>query len=208
MTRNGSGGEAGTNLAIGKTITASSSTYIFVAANANDNDVSTYWEGNGHPSTLTVDLGANANITSIVLKLNPSSEWATRTQTIQVLGHDQNSTTFTNLVSAASYTFNPTTQNTVTIPVSATVSQVQLRFTANSGAPGGQVAEFQIFGTPAPNPDLTVTNLSWSPASPDETQAVTLNAVVRNAGTVASGTTNVNFYLGIPKKHTKAVPVQ
>ncbi|WP_085278885.1 carbohydrate-binding protein [Paenibacillus barengoltzii] len=196
VTRNGTGGEAGTNLAIGKTITASSSTYIYVADNANDNDVSTYWEGNGHPSTLTVDLGANANITAIVLKLNPSSEWATRTQTIQVLGHDQNSTTFTNLVSAASYTFNPATQNTVTIPVSATVSQVQLRFTANSGAPGGQVAEFQIFGTPAPNPDLTITNLSWSPTTPDESQSVTLTAAVRNAGTVASGATNVNFYLG------------
>ena len=27
-------------------------------------------------------------------------------------------------------------------------------FTANTGAPGGQVAEFQVFGTPAPNPDL------------------------------------------------------
>ncbi|WP_282577787.1 carbohydrate-binding protein [Paenibacillus mellifer] len=196
VTRTGSGGGDGSNLAIGKTMTASSSTFTFVAANANDNDTTTYWEGNGHPSTLTADLGANANITSIVLKLNPSSEWATRTQTIQVLGHDQNSTTFTNLVSATSYTFNPASQNTVTIPVNATVSQVQLRFTANSGAPGGQVAEFQIFGTPAPNPDLTVTGISWSPASPDETQAVTLSAAVRNAGTVASTATNVNFYLG------------
>ncbi|MNO23186.1 Chitinase A1 precursor [compost metagenome] len=196
VTRTGSGGGDGSNLAIGKTMTASSSTFTFVAANANDNDTTTYWEGNGLPSTLTADLGANANITSIVLKLNPSSEWATRTQTIQVLGHDQNSTTFTNLVSATSYTFNPTSQNTITIPVSATVSQVQLRFTANSGAPGGQVAEFQVFGTPAPNPDLTVTGISWSPASPDETQTVTLNANVRNAGTVASSATSVNFYLG------------
>lgn len=196
VTRNGSGEGDGSNLAIGKTMTASSSTFTFVAANANDNDTSTYWEGNGHPSTLTADLGANANITSIVLKLNPSSEWATRTQTIQVLGHDQNATSFTNLVSAASYTFNPASQNTVTIPVSATMSQIQLRFTANSGAPGGQIAEFQVIGTPAPNPDLTVTGISWSPAAPDETQAVTLNATVRNAGTVASTATSLNFYLG------------
>lgn len=196
VTRIGSGGGSDTNLAVGKPITASSHTYIYVAENANDNDTSTYWEGNGHPSTLTVDLGANANVTSVVIKLNPSSEWATRTQTIQVLGHDQNSATFVNLVSAASYTFNPATQNTVTIPVNATASSVQLRFTSNSGAPGGQVAEFQILGTPAPNPDLTVTNISWSPASPIETNAITLSATVQNAGTMASSATNVNFYLG------------
>ncbi|WP_229263559.1 discoidin domain-containing protein [Cohnella cholangitidis] len=196
ITRNGSGSGNDTNLAIGKPITASSSTFTFVAANANDNDTNTYWEGNGHPSTLTVDLGANANVTSVVIKLNPSSAWSTRTQTFQVLGRDQNSTAFANLVSAASYTFNPATQNTVTIPVGATASSVQLRFTSNSGAPGGQVAEFQIIGTAAPNPDLTVTGLSWSPVSPVETDALTLSATVMNSGSAAAPATSVNFYLG------------
>jgi len=205
VTRNGSGGGNETNLALGKPIAASSSTYIFTAENANDNDINTYWEAGGHPGTLTVDLGANANISSVVIKLNPAGAWATRTQTIQVLGHDQNSTTFANLVSAASYTFNPASQNTVTIPVSATASRVQLRFTANSGAPGGQVAEFQIIGTPAPNPDLTVTGLSWSPASPVETDAVTLSTTVHNAGTVAAPATSVNFYLGSTLVGTAAV---
>ncbi|WP_246120431.1 carbohydrate-binding protein [Cohnella terricola] len=196
VTRNGSGGGNDTNLAVGKPITASSSTFTFVATNANDNDINTYWEASGHPGTLTVDLGANANVTSVVIKLNPSSAWSTRTQTIQVLGHDQNSTTFSNLVSAATYTFNPATQNTVTIPVGATASSVQLRFTSNSGAPGGQVAEFQIIGTPAPNPDLTVTGLTWSPVSPIETDAITLSATVKNIGSLAASATNVNFYLG------------
>jgi len=196
VTRNGSGSGNDTNLAVGKLITASSSTFTYVATNANDNDTNTYWEAGGHPGTLTVDLGANANVTSVVIKLNPSSAWSTRTQTIQVLGHDQNSTTFSNLVSAATYTFNPATQNTVTIPVGATASSVQLRFTSNSGAPGGQVAEFQIMGTPAPNPDLTVTGLTWSPASPIETDAVTLSATVKNIGLLAAPTTSVNFYLG------------
>ncbi|MEF2966612.1 carbohydrate-binding protein [Paenibacillus sp. M1] len=199
VTRNGSGGGNDTNLAIGKTATASSSTFTYAAANAIDNDTSTYWEAGGHPGTLTVDLGADADITSVVIKLNPSSEWATRTQTIQVLGHDQNSTTFTNLVSAAAYTFNPASQNTVTIPVNAAASSVQLRFTSNSGAPGGQVAEFQILGTPAPNPDLKVTGISWAPASPIETSAITLSATVHNAGTKASTSTDVNFYLGSAK---------
>ncbi|MBB6731581.1 carbohydrate-binding protein [Cohnella zeiphila] len=206
VTRTGSGGGGNdTNLAVGKPITASSSTFTYVAANANDNDTSTYWESSGYPGTLTVDLGANASVTSVVLKLNPASEWATRTQTLQVLGHDQNATTFTNLVSSATYTFNPSSQNTVTIPVNATASSVQLRFTANSGAPGGQVAEFQILGTPAPNPDLKVTGISWSPASPVETDAVTLSATVQNAGTLASAATDVKFYLGSTLAGTASV---
>lgn len=207
VTRTGStgGGGSDTNLAIGKPITASSSTFTYVATNANDNDTSTYWEAGGQPGTLTVDLGANANVTSVVIKLNPDSVWSKRTQTIQVLGHDQNSTTFANLVSAATYTFDPATQNTVTIPVNATASSVQLLFTSNSGAPGGQAAEFQILGTPAPNPDLTITGLTWSPASPIETSAITLSATVKNAGTVASPATNVNFYLGTTLAGTASV---
>lgn len=112
----------GGNIAIGKAISASSNTQNFIAGNANDNNTATYWEGNGNPSSLTLDLGANHNITSLVLKLNPATEWATRTQNIQVLGQNQSSTTFSNLVSAQTYTFNPASGNTVTIPVTATVT--------------------------------------------------------------------------------------
>ena len=206
VTRNGSGG-GGSNMAVGKPITASSYTFTYVAANANDNDLTTYWEGAGgsYPQTLTVQLGANAVVSSVVLKLNPDAAWSTRTQTIQVLGREQSASGFTNLTGAATYTFNPATGNTVTIPVSGTVADVQLRFTANSGAPAGQVAEFQVIGTPAPNPDLTITSLSASPASPVETDAVTLSATVRNAGTLGSGATNVNFYLGGAKVGTASV---
>lgn len=185
----------GTNIAIGKAISASSTTQNYAASNANDNNTGTYWEGNGNPSTLTLDLGANHNITSIVLKLNPAAEWATRTQNIQVLGQNQNSSAFSNLVSAQTYTFNPASGNTVTIPVTATVQRLQLNIASNSGAPAGQIAEFQVYGTPAPNPDLTITGLSWTPASPLESSAVTLNAVVKNIGNAAAPATTVNFYL-------------
>ncbi len=176
-------------------MTASSNTQSFVASNANDNNTGTYWEGGSNPSTLTLDLGKNYDVTSIVLKLNPASEWSTRTQTIQVLGHNQTTTTFGNLVSSQSYTFNPASGNTVTIPVTATVKRLQLNIASNSGAPAGQIAEFQVFGTPAANPDLTITGLSWSPASPDESSAITLNATVKNDGNAGSAATTVNFYL-------------
>jgi hypothetical protein len=200
VTRNGTV-VSGSNLAVGKTITASSNTQSFVAANANDGSVTTYWEsGSGsYPATLAVSLGANASISSVVVKLNPDAAWATRTQTIEVLGKPQGGSAFTTLVASATYTFNPASGNVVNIPVIGTVSDVQLKFTANSGAPGAQVAEFEVIGTPAPNPDLTLTGLSWTPTTPIETDAITLNAVVKNIGTAAATATTVNFYVGTTK---------
>lgn len=207
VTRNGSTGGDGSNMAVGKPITASSTTQNFVAANANDNSVTTYWEGAGgsYPNTLTVSLGANANVTSLVLKLNPDSAWGTRTQTIQVLGRDQSATAYTSLKASADYTFNPATGNTVTIPLTATVADVRLQFTANTGAGGGQIAEFQVIGTPAPNPDLTVTGMSVSPSAPVESDAVTLSATVKNIGNLPSTATSVAFYLGTTKAGTASV---
>ncbi|NBD23874.1 glycosyl hydrolase [Paenibacillus sp. T1] len=200
VTRNGSAA-SGTNLAVGKTIGASSNTQAFVAANANDGSAATYWEsGSGaYPATLAVSLGANASISSVGVKLNPDAAWGTRTQTIEVLGKQQGGTAFTTIAAAATYTFNPSSGNAITIPVTATASDVQLKITANSGAPGAQVAEFEVIGTPAPNPDLAITSMTWTPASPIETDAITLNAVVKNNGTSSSGATTVNFYVGATK---------
>ncbi|MEU8392877.1 discoidin domain-containing protein, partial [Micromonospora sp. NPDC048843] len=206
VTRTGTGNPpTGSNLAIGKPITASGFVHTFVATNANDNNVATYWEGNGNPSTLTVQLGANASLSQVVVKLNPDSAWGARTQNITVLGRDQGSSSFTTLVGAANYSFNPGSGNTVTIPVSGAAADVRLSIASNTGAPAGQVAEFQVFGTPAPNPDLTVTGMSFSPSAPVETSTITLSATVRNAGSSASGATNVNFYLGSTRVGTASV---
>ncbi len=71
VTRNGTTPPAnGTNQAVGKPITASSTVQNFVATNANDDNLSTYWEGTG-TSSLTVQLGANVDTSSVVVKLNP-----------------------------------------------------------------------------------------------------------------------------------------
>ncbi|WP_345581616.1 discoidin domain-containing protein, partial [Nonomuraea rosea] len=43
------GNPGGTNLATGKPITESSHTHTYVAANANDNNLQTYWEGAAYP---------------------------------------------------------------------------------------------------------------------------------------------------------------
>ncbi|WP_405962361.1 discoidin domain-containing protein [Streptomyces sp. NBC_00723] len=182
----------GTNLARNKPVEATSTAQTYVAANATDDSVSTYWEAAGHPSDLTVALGADADVTGVVVKLNPDPVWAARTQTIQVLGRQQSSSGFTSLAAAKSYSFSPASGNTVTVPVSGRWSDVRLHFTANSGAPGGQVAEFQVVGTAAPAPDLTVTTLDWTPAAPSERDAVTVKATVRNAGTARSAATTVD----------------
>jgi hypothetical protein len=195
VTRTGTQPPGCTDVARGKPITATGSTFTFVPTNANDGQITTYWEGSpSYPQNLTVALGSNHSITGINVKLNPDPAWGTRTQNFQVLGRDQAATGYTNLVSATNYQFVQGT-NVVTVPVSATTADVQLRFNSNTGAPSGQVAELEVCGTPAPNPDLVVTAVTWTPASPTEVTAITLSATVRNAGTAGSGATTVNVAL-------------
>ncbi|MEU1282302.1 CARDB domain-containing protein [Streptomyces sp. NPDC005805] len=183
----------GTNLARNKPIEASSTTQTYVAANANDDSVTSYWEASGFPATLTVKLGAAADLSAVVLKLNPDPAWSTRSQSVQVLGRAAGEPAYTSLKARADYTFDPATnRNTVTIPVTGRYADVRLQFFANTGGTGGQVAEFQVVGTAAPAPDLTLTDLTWSPAAPSEADAVTVNATVRNAGTAPSPATTVD----------------
>jgi hypothetical protein len=197
VTRTGTGNPPpGTNVALGKTLVANGSVFTFIPANANDNSVTTYWEGaGGFPATLTAPLGANHTLSRITLKLDPSTAWGARTQNIEVFGREQSASGLTSIVPARDYRFDPATGNSVDITLPNTVADVQLKINSNTGAPSGQVAEFQVFGTPAPNPDLQVTAITSAPAAPVETDSVSLTATVRNAGTAASGATNVNFYL-------------
>ncbi|MDY7231024.1 CARDB domain-containing protein [Hyalangium rubrum] len=181
------------NVAQGKAITASSYTQVYAATNANDGNRGTYWEGapNAYPNTLTVNLGGNHTLSSVVLQLNPDSIWGTRTQTLSVLGHNASTSTFSTLVGSATYTFNPASGNQVTIPVTATVSEVRLQFTANSGGTGGQLAEFQVFGTPSGGTTtyaLTVNNGTGSGSYAAGT-AVSISANAPPSGQVFNGWT-------------------
>jgi hypothetical protein len=140
---------ASTNLALGKTMTASGSVSGFPPSNANDNNTSSYWEStnNAFPQWLQVDLTAPTTVSKIKLTLPPSTSWATRTQTLSVLG-STNGTTFTTLVPSAGYTFNPATGNTVTITFTSTSTRyLRLNITANTGWPAGQISEFQVYTT-------------------------------------------------------------
>jgi hypothetical protein len=120
----------------------------YVASNADDGNTSTYWESaNGAwPATLTANLGAVDSLSSLVVDLPPSSAWQTRTQTLSVLGSTDNST-WTTLVASATYTWNPSTGNTVTIslPSGTADRYVELNFTANSVQNGAQMSELEVF---------------------------------------------------------------
>lgn len=136
---------AGSNLALGKSIAENGHTQTFVATNANDGNTATYWEGAAYANLLTVDLGSAQSVSSVKIKLNPASTWATRTQTLSILGSTDN-VNFTTLKASATYTFDPATGNVVTITfTSSSVRYVRLSITANSGAPAGQVAELEIY---------------------------------------------------------------
>ncbi|WP_419993144.1 CARDB domain-containing protein [Streptomyces boninensis] len=197
----------GTNLARGKPIEASSHTQNYMAAGANDDDVKTYWEAAGQSSTLTVKLGAAAELEGVKVKLNPDPVWSARTQEFAVLGRKAGATDFTSLKARQSYAFSPSgNENTVSVPVSGQYEDVRLQFYANSGAPGGQVAELQVIGSAAPAPDLTVTALDWTPEKPSADDSITANATVRNTGNAASAATAMEVGLGGTVAGSAAVP--
>jgi len=138
-----------TNLALNKPATASGSTQSFAPGNAVDGNTGSYWEStnNAFPQWLQVDLGSATTVGRLVVTLPPSTAWATRTQTLSVLGSTDGST-FTTLVGSAGYAFDPSTGNTVTITVPpATTRFVRLNFTANTGWPAGQVSELQAYSS-------------------------------------------------------------
>jgi beta-glucosidase len=140
---------ANTNLAAGKTATASGSSQTYAPANADDGDTGTYWEStnNAFPQWLQVDLGAATTVGRVVLTLPPSTSWGARTQTLSVQGSTDGST-FTTLAGSAGYTFDPNTGNKVTITVpSSSQRYLRLNITGNTGWPAGQVSEFQVYAS-------------------------------------------------------------
>ena len=137
-----------TNIALGKTMSASSFTQTYSANLANDNNTDSYWESanNAFPQWLQVDLGGSTSVSKIVLTLPPSTSWGTRTETLSVQGSTDGST-FNTIVGSAGYTFDPNNgNNTVTITFSATSTRyLRLNITGNTGWPAGQISEFEVF---------------------------------------------------------------
>ncbi|MEV4556526.1 discoidin domain-containing protein [Kitasatospora sp. NPDC049285] len=138
------------NLALHKPTSESGHTQVYGSGNAVDGDPNSYWESvnNAFPQWLQTDLGAALGVRRIVLSVPPATAWGARTQTVAVQGSTDGGT-FTQLLAAAGYLFDPATGNTATLTLPATASARYLRlvFTANTGWPAGQVAELQVYGS-------------------------------------------------------------
>ncbi|HEX3044002.1 MAG TPA: discoidin domain-containing protein, partial [Bacillota bacterium] len=134
------------NLALNKPVISSGATApAYREALVNDGFTNSYWESvNGSfPAYLTIDLGIVQNMNRVVLKLPPS--WEQRVQTIELQGSAANME-FTKILDAAKYTFDPASQNTVSISIPKTgVRFLKLIFTGNTAWPAGQLAEVEVF---------------------------------------------------------------
>ncbi|HEY3713721.1 MAG TPA: choice-of-anchor D domain-containing protein [Jatrophihabitantaceae bacterium] len=138
-------GTTSTNLAAGKPTSESSHTDVYPSSNVTDTNQGSYWESanNAFPQWVQVDLGSAQSASRIVLQL-PAS-WGARTETLSILG-STDGTNFATVKASAGYTFDPASNNTVTIPITATTQRYfRLNITANNGWPAGQISSFQVW---------------------------------------------------------------
>jgi len=137
------------NLAIGKKTIASSMTdEAFDPKLTVDGDPFTYWESTAKkfPQWLTVDLREAKAVAKIKLRLPPQDAWEQRNQEIEVKG-SSDGTTYTTLVPAKSYTYDPKSGNTIEIVLDAEIMTQFIRviITSNSAWPAAQVSELEIY---------------------------------------------------------------
>ncbi|MDO4333314.1 MAG: discoidin domain-containing protein [Eubacteriales bacterium] len=140
----------GENLALEGKIESSSFQDSYTPRKAIDGkaDGVSYWEGakDSYPNYLTVNLKEEKSFHAIRVCLNPDTRWGNRTQefSVEISSDGEN---FTELIPSAAYEFTPDRNNEVILEFDETAAQyVQLKFTSNTGAGGGQVAEFEIYG--------------------------------------------------------------
>ncbi|MFF1720282.1 discoidin domain-containing protein [Streptomyces sviceus] len=137
------------NLAKGRPATATGSQDVYTPGKAVDGDANSYWESanNAFPQSWTVDLGSAEPVRRLVLKLPPQSAWQARTQTVTVLGSTDGST-YTTVVGAQGYRFDPATGNTATVSLPGTsLRYLRLSVSANTGWPAGQFSEVEAYRT-------------------------------------------------------------
>lgn len=140
---------AGVNLALEGKIEASSFEGTFTPRKAIDGNAlaASYWEGgkDSYPNRLTLNLKEKAAIHAIRICLCPQDIWGRREQTFSVEISDDGET-YEELVPETTYLFDPDRGNEALIEFERLETQyVQLSFTGNTGAEGGQVAEFEVY---------------------------------------------------------------
>ncbi|WP_432971821.1 discoidin domain-containing protein [Dactylosporangium sp. CA-233914] len=134
------------NLAAGKSTRDSGHAGVYGSGNVTDLDPMSYWEShNAFPQWVQVDLGAPAQLRRAVLQLPPLGPWPARTQKIEVRVSNDDKT-FSTLVAAAPYSFDPASGQRATIALPGSQWRyVRLVFTANSVQPAGQLSSLELY---------------------------------------------------------------
>ena len=145
-------------LTYGKAIVdASEHNDVYNVEKAVDGDPTgtSYYESKSLPAHIVIDLGDVYQITTIVLCLPPSLNWAARTQNIEMLVSDSNvayssATEFTTIVPATDYLFDPNLGNRVTVELANPVSCRFFKLVINSNdvkaGYGAQLSEISVYG--------------------------------------------------------------
>ena len=120
--------------------------YTPVYANDGDRDTTSYWEGAGKgDDEITIDLQKAYNIHAVRLAVNPATIWGARKQTLSI-SVSEDGKNYKEIVASKEYGFDPKTGNEVTIEFDEVKAQyVRATITKNTGAKGGQLAEFEIY---------------------------------------------------------------
>lgn len=137
----------GTNVALTGNTKANAFNDVYEAKNSTDGDRGTYWEGspNEDVDELVVELDREYPISTLVIGLNPAAIWSKRTQTI-AFAVSTDGVNYTDVVPATNYEFDPKTGNQIVVELdSVTAKYVRASISKNTGAVGGQVAEFEIY---------------------------------------------------------------
>ncbi|CAM5324558.1 discoidin domain-containing protein [Streptomyces cyaneofuscatus] len=138
------------DLALRRSVTATSHTQHYGAGNAVDGDPYSYWESANQalPQSVQVDLGAVRPVTRVVLTLPPVTAWEARTQTLTVTGSADGSA-YSALSASAARRFDPATGNAVTITFpQAPVRYLRVQITANTAWPAAQLSGLSVYATP------------------------------------------------------------
>ena len=137
----------GTNVALDGRADANGFNDVYRAPNIIDGSRLTYWEGsqNEESQIISVDLKDSYTIHTVVVGLNPAQIWGKRTQTFKIEASDDGQN-YTEVIPSKDYDFDPKTGNQVIIDIDNFKMQyIRLKFTKNTGAVAGQIAELEVY---------------------------------------------------------------
>ena len=114
-----------------------------------------YYESKELPAYVVIDLGQVYSVSTLVMCLPPSLKWDARTQNIEIYSsdstfdYDKNKTSFTTLVAANDYLFDPVTGNinVVKLHENKDARFIKLVITSNDvkGGYNAQLSEFSVY---------------------------------------------------------------